>query len=399
MDVNTDLSGEVQSGVEEIFLKNYVEPQRPEVSVTKAELHLSLKNSKSFHFAPRRLAYNEKQGLRKLLDTLLKKKIIRVSHSEYASPIVLLKKKTGDLRLCVDFRELNKLLISDNYPLPNIEDLLGSLHEKKYFSTLDLKDGFYHVRMAEESVKYTAFTMVFGQFEFLRMPFGLKVAPSRFQRYINQVLADLIRDGHVVVYMDDILVASETVEQHFKILREVFSRMVNNNLQLRLDKCKFLYTHIEFLGYEISEEGISPTKHGIEAVLKIPVPRSIKEVHNYVALCSYFRKFIPSFSQLAKPLYDMLKKGATFKFGEDELRAFEILKEKLVTAPVLVIYNPARYTELHCDASSMGFGAVLLQRQKDGQLHPVFFFFQNELQAPKHGVTASSLRCWPLYIL
>lgn len=143
---------------------------------------------------------------------------------------MLLRKKTGELRLCIDFRELNKLLVRDNYPLPNVEDLLDSLHGKRYFTILDLKDGFYHVRMAEESIKYTAFITVFGQFEFLRVPFGLKVAPSRFQRYINQVLADLIRSSDIVVYMDDILISSSTLKQHFETLRKTFTLLVNNQL-------------------------------------------------------------------------------------------------------------------------------------------------------------------------
>lgn len=174
--------------------------------------------------------------------------------------------------------------------------------------------------------------------------------------------------------MDDILVSSYTVDQHFETLRKVFKILVKNRLQLRMDKCKILYNQIEFVGYSISEKGIRPTKGGIEAVQKIPVPRNVKEVQSYVALCSYFRKFIPSFSIIAKPLYELLKKNIEFVFGPKELITFETLKKKLTEAPVLSIYNPKSETELHCDASSHGFGAVLLQRKLDGQLHPVFYF-------------------------
>ena len=232
---------------------------------------------------------------------------------------------------------MNKLLVKDNYPIPNIEDLIDSLYGKKYFTIFDLKDGFYHIRLAENSIKYTAFTTPFGQYEFVRMPFGLKVAPSRFQRYVNQILIDLIRESKVVVYMDDILVSSVTIEEHFIILKEVFKKFVENRLQLRIDKCKFLQTEIEFVGYLISEKGISPTKEGVVAVQKIPVPRNIKEVQSFVALCSYFRKFIRSFSIIAKPLYDLLRKNVQFYFGKNELDAFENLKKKLVEAPVLTI--------------------------------------------------------------
>lgn len=355
------------------------------------------KDLKPFHFNCRRLSYAEKNALRILLDSLLEQKIIRPSESEYASSIVLIRKRTGDFRLCINFRELNKSLVKDNYPVPIIDDLIDSLSGKKYFSKLDLKNGFYHIRMADDSIKYTAFATLFGQYEFLRMPFGLKVAPSRFIRYISQVLVRLIIEEKVVVYMDDILVISKTIEEHIAILRELFQLLVVHRLEVRIDKCIFLQKQVEFIGYLISEDGISPTKEGVVAVQKIPVPQSGKEVHSFVALCSYFRKFIPSFALLAKPLYDLLRKNIAFKFKEEELKAFEMLKKKLVEAPVLAIYNSGRDTELHCDASMAGFGAVLMQRAIDKMFHPVFFF-QRERQILKPDTIVSSWKCWRLYM-
>lgn len=372
--INPDVSVETQNIVRELFMTEYVKPTKPEQPAVDAEIKLRLKKEQPFHFSPKRLSYTEKRELRTLLDSLLEKKIIRPSESEYASPIVLVRKKTGDLRLCIDYRELNKMLLRDNYPLSNIEDLIESLYNKKYFSRLDLKNGFYHIKVTEESVKYTAFTTPFGQFEFVRMPFGLKVAPSRFQRFINQVLSELIRESKVIVYMDDILVTSATTEQHIEILREVFRLFVANKLEIRIDKCAFLQTRIEFVGYLISEGGISPTEDGIKSVKRIPVPRSTKEVHSFVALCSYFRKFIPSFSLIAKPLYELLRKNVQFTFGDQELNAFEELKRKIIQAPVLALYSPNGETELHRDASTAGFGAVLMQRSSDKCFHPIFFF-------------------------
>ena len=374
LNINQDVSIEAQKAIKKLFIEEYVKPKRPEQPVVDAEIKLRLKDDKPFHFSLNRPSYAERKELRVLLDSLLAKGIIRPSESEYASPIVLVRKKTGDLRLCIDYRELNKALIKDNYPLPNIEDLIDSLCGKKYFTKLDLRNGFYHIRMSEESIKYTAFSTPFGQFEFMCMPFGLKVAPSRFQRYINQVLSELIRELKVVVYMDDILVISETIEQHIEILRRVFGLFIANRLELRIDKCAFLQTKVEFVGYLVTEAGISPTKEGVRSVQRIPVPRNIKEVHSFVALCSYFRKFIPAFSVIAKPLYDLLRKNASFAFEVRELQAFEELKNKLTQAPVLAIYNPNSETELHCDASIAGFGAVLAQRGSDKQFHPIFFF-------------------------
>lgn len=186
------------------------------------------------------------------------------------------------------------------------------------------------------------------------MLFGLKVAPSRSQRYINQILADLTRHSKVVVYTDDILVISKTIEQHINTLREIFKLFVANRLELRVNKCTFLQTKVEFIGYLVSKKGISPTKERVQSVQKIPIPRNIKEVHSFVALCSYFRKFIPSFLLIAKPLYELLRKNVSFKFGAKELHAVEELKNKLTNAPVLAIYNLNRETKLHCDASIAG---------------------------------------------
>lgn len=230
LNINQELTLEAKAKLKKLYVDNYVNQVRPNIPVTDAELKLTLKEEKPFHFNPKRLSHTEKNALRILLDSLLEKKIIRPSESEYASPIVLVRKKTGDIRLCIDFRELNKLLVRDNYPLPIIEDLIDSLYGKKYFTIFDLKDGFYHIKLAEDSVKYTAFTTPFGQYEFLRMPFAVKVAPSRFQRYINQILIDFIRESKVVVYMDDILVSSVTIEEHFAILKEIFKKFVENRL-------------------------------------------------------------------------------------------------------------------------------------------------------------------------
>jgi len=197
--------------------------------------------------------------------------------------------------------------------------------------------------MAENSIKYTAFVTSFSQFEFLRMPFGLKSAPTRFQKLVNEVMDKLIRTGDALVYIDDFLIATESLEHHLLVLKRVFKQLVENKLNLRIDKCKFLCTKIEYLGYSITQEGISPTDSGIEAVRKFPVPQSIRGVQGFLGLCSYFRKFIEGFS-IAKPLYDLVKKDATFKFTESELDAFEKLKMKLIAASILAIYDPRDIT-------------------------------------------------------
>jgi len=187
-------------------------------------------------------------------------------------------------------------------------------------------------------VKYTAFTTPFGVFEYRQMPFGLKVGPSRFQRFVNEALAELIRTNDVIVYMDDVLVATTTLELHFKVLKQLFKCLVDNLLEFRIDKCKFLCTEIEFLGYRVSESGIRPTKSGVDTIENYPIPQNIKSLQCFVGMASYYRKYIEGFSIIAKPLYDLFRKNVEFHFGEQQLKAFQALKQKLQQAPVLSIY-------------------------------------------------------------
>ena len=360
--------------------EHYMTPNRTNDPKLKCEMTLHLENPKPFYCAPRRLAYTEKIELQKLLDDYLEKGYIRPSESEYVSPIVLLKKKTGDFRMCIDFRKLNKITLKDNYPIPLIDDLLDRLVDKKYFTKLDLKNGFFHVFMNSESIKYTSFTTPLGQYEFTRMPFGLKNAPSVFQRFVNKIFADMVRTDKIVIYLDDIMIATKNIEEHFEILKEIFDRLVENNLELRLDKCEFLQTKVNYLGYTINGEGIKADEKGIEAIKNFPVPEKLHSVQSFIGLCSYFRRFVQNFSVIAKPLYDLTKKNSKFKFGPEELNAFETLKQKMIEEPILGIFNPMHETELHCDASSHGYGSILLQKKEDGKWHPIFYFSKRTTQ-------------------
>lgn len=269
-----------QLSLKGLFITEYLKPPRPEAPLVKVELKLVLRDPQPFHVTPRKL-YTEKDRLKLILDTLLAKGTIRSSKLEFASPIVLVKKKNGELRTCIDYRTLNKALVRDNYPLPLIEDQLDVLRGKKYFSLLDLKDGFHHNSIAEESIKYTSFITPLGQFEYTKMPFGLKTAPSKFQRFVNKVLSELIRSGDIAVYLDDFLVATHTVEHHLQVLRRVFQLLVANKMELRIDKCKFLYEEIDYLGYLVSEKGVSPNGGAVEAVRRFPVPQNVHDVQFY----------------------------------------------------------------------------------------------------------------------
>ena len=380
--INENIDFHIKEKLYTMFLNCYEKMKRPIEPRTKSEIEIITENLKPFSFTPRRLSYDEKDRLQLILDDYIEKGYIRPSESEFVSPIVLVKKKNvSDLRMCVDYRILNKNTAKDSYPLPLIDDLLDTLSGKKYFTKLDLKNGFFHVYVKNESIKYTSFITPLGQYEFLRMPFGLKNAPSVFQRFVNKVFNDMIRQGKLIIYMDDIMIATKEIEDHLTTLKEVFARLVENKLELRLDKCEFLQTSVTYLGYKIDSRGITADDKGIESIRNFPIPTNVHSVQSFLGLCSYFRRFVENFSTIAKPLYDLTKKDKIFKFGANELSVFELLKEKLTGSPVLALYDPKDETELHCDASSIGFGAILLQRKEDGKLHPIFYFSKRTTEA------------------
>lgn len=174
----------------------------------------------------------------------------------------------------------------------------------------------------------------------------------------------MITADKILVYMDDILIATKEIEEHLAILRELFETAQRHKLKFRLDKCFFLYSEIDYLGYLIDKNGIRPSATNVESVINYPAPRNVKEIQRFIELASYFRRFIPGFSIIAKPLYDLLKKNAKFKFSEEENKAFETLKKYLAEKPIIAIYCSTAATELHCDASTNEFGAILMQKQK-----------------------------------
>lgn len=365
----TDL--ETKAKISLIYENSYKNNFNDSVVNEKHEMKIKLKSDAPIYFRPRRLSYHEKEKLQAILDDLLGKGIIRPSNSEYASRVVLVRKKNNEIRLCVDFRELNKITIRDNFPTPLIDDNLDLLRDKRYYSALDLKNGFYHIKMHADSVKYTAFITPMGQYEYVRMPFGLTNAPRVFQRFISDIFHELIRSHNIIFYMDDLLIATEDLNEHLDILRRTFEIAATNGLKFRLDKCFFLRSVIDYLGYTVSQEGIKPNPENVESVRNYPIPTNPKAVQRFLGLASYFRRFIPSFSLKAKPLYDLIKKDVKFKFGEQELIAFETLKEHLIQAPILAIFSPLLETEIHCDASAKGLAGILMQKQKDGLFRPV----------------------------
>lgn len=382
LNINPNLCPEDKQKVKCLYLDHYVKPVRPIQPAIDFEMKIALKHDVSpFYYKPRRLSVYDMQQVRNIVDELLAQDVIKQSYSEYSSPIVLVRKKNGSTRICCDFRFLNKLVLRENFPIPIIEEQIDKLKDKCYFTKLDLKNAFYHVKVRQADTKYLSFVTPFGQYEFVKMPFGFCNSPSTFMRYIHLIFSDLIRSGEILIYLDDLLIATYDFESHVTILEKVFQLMVTNLLELRLEKCSFFNSEIEYLGYVVDENGVKPSPHNISAVVNFPIPKNKKELHSFLGLVSYFRKFVKDFSVLAKPLYDLQKLNKEFEFGENEFVVFEKLKTILASEPLLCLYSPIAETQLHCDASSLGYGSMLLQKQTDGKFHPVFFFSKRTSEA------------------
>ena len=329
--------------------------------------------------APYRLAPVELEELHKILDELLEQGRIRPSCSPFGSPVLLIKKKDGGLRLVIDYRALNSRTVKVHYPLPRIDDTFDQLAHAHVFSKLDLKSGYWQVRMREEDVEKTAFNTRFGQFEWVVMPQGLCNAPSTFQALMNRVFHSFL-DHFVLVYLDDILVYSKTMDEHLQHLKQVFDKLREHKLQASKGKCAFAQPQLQFLGHVISEKGLHPDPALVQAILDWPVPKTVKQIQSFLGLAGYYRKFIAHFSTIAAPISE-LTHGVTpsanpdisGKWHMEQQIAFETLKSALVHAPVLQTYDPSKPSQIFCDASHVACGGTLMQPH-DGQWHPVAYY-------------------------
>ncbi|EYC40353.1 hypothetical protein Y032_0618g710 [Ancylostoma ceylanicum] len=320
-----------------------------------------------------------RQEFKEIIKGLLERGIIRKSKSDWASPVVLVRKKDGTLRLCVDYRALNKVTKQDSYPLPTIDNVLQSLSGKKFFSTLDLASGYWQIKLSENAKPKSAFTSSEGLYEFEVLPFGLCTSPAVFQRMMDMVLDELgVKDTEVFVYID-ILVATDTKEKHFQVLQMVLGAMRKANLRLKPQKCHFLNEKVEFLGHVIQANGVSTDPDKIRKMTDYPTPKNVGELRTFLGMASYYRKFILRFAKIAKCLYELTSTKAEWKWTEDHEQAFAELKKAMSTAPVLGQPNlegASRGTHpfiIYTDASGSGLGAVLCQEGADKMLHPLYF--------------------------
>ena len=322
---------------------------------------------------------------------ILSSDVIRPSNSPWASPVVMVRKKNGSLRFCVDFRQLNAATVKDAHPLPRIDDLLDALHGAKWFSTLDLKSGYWQVPIAEQDKEKTAFRTSSGQlFEFNQVPFGLCNAPATFSRLMDRVLAGLHWEK-CLFYLDDIIVFSSTWEDHLARLCEVFERLRHAKLKLGPAKCTFAAKEVSYLGHRVTEEGLLPVPALLAAIRDIPPPKTATEVRSFLGLAGYYRLYVKGFAAIAAPLHALTRKDALFHWSEECQAAFDQLKVRLTTSPITAFPDFSKEFRLYTDASTAGLGAILAQI-RDGKEH-IICCTSRALNKAEKSYAATKLEC------
>ncbi|WVZ58303.1 LOW QUALITY PROTEIN: hypothetical protein U9M48_008586, partial [Paspalum notatum var. saurae] len=311
-----------------------------------------LPGSQPIKIRPYRYSPVQKDEIEAQLKEMLNQGVIRHSSSSFASPVLLVKKKDGSWRLCVDYRHLNAITEKNKHPMPMVDELLDELAGAQWFSKLDFRSGYHQIRMAPGEEYKTAFCTHSGLYEFLVMPFGLTNAPTTFQSLMNHIFVRLLRE-RVLVFMDDILIYSKSLQEHVVLLKQVFEILQENQFLIKWSKCSFAQSSIEYLGH-------------ITAIKNWPVPTCLKELRGILGLTGYYRKFIKHYSMISRPLTMLLKKGVKFVWTAHSQEAFQILKQAL--APVLAIPDFQQPFVLETDASDCGVGAVLMQAG-----HPVAY--------------------------
>ena len=361
--IEVSIEPEQRSAIEQFLRRNqdvFATAETPFGRTTLVKHEIVTTSEKPIKQSVRRTPLHLREAASQEVKKMLKSGVIEPSNSPWASPVVLVRKKDGSLRYCIDYRKLNSVTLKDSYPLPRIDESLDSLGNAKYFSTLDLASGYWQIALSEDAKTKSAFCTTSGLYQFCVMPFGLTNAPATFQRLMERVLAGL-QWQTCLVYIDDIIIFSRTVDEHLERLNEVFSRLRSAQLRLKPKKCTLFRKKVKYLGHEVSETGIETDPEKIAAVQNWPRPKDVSDVRSFMGLCSYYRRFVPNFATKTKPLVRLTEKNSTFDWSDDQEEAFKTLKMDLAESPVLAYPDPNATFILDTDASDVGIGAVLSQ--------------------------------------
>ena len=380
------------SDYQDVFSKN-----KMDLGHTKVCHEIDTGDSKPIVLKARRTPIAIEHEVEKQISEMLNAGIIKRSESPWSFPIVVVRKRTGDLRICVDYRKLNEITRRPIYPIPDSQEVFDCVGGVRYFTSLDLSQGYHQIPMNENDKCKTAFATRTGHYQYEVMPFGLCGAPATFQRMMQSVLQN---EAWVkcVIYLDDVLVFGKTVEEHNERLQAVLRKFREANLKLSPSKCKFLQKEIQYLGHIINGDGITTDPKKIEKMVKWPLPKCADELHSFLGLCNYYRKFIPKFSQLTEPLWKTMNRKP-FMIRDYEIECFSELKVALSSTPILSLPFKGGKFVLDTDASHSCIGAVLSQIQNGEER--VICYASNQLSKTqkKYCVTRKELLAAYTYII
>ncbi|MCO5561295.1 hypothetical protein L7F22_014916 [Adiantum nelumboides] len=349
---------------------------------------------------PYRVSQAQQEEIMRQVNELVEKGMVRPSSSPFCSPVLLVHKKDGTYRMCVDYRALNKITIKNRFLVPRIEDLFDKLQGSTYFSRIDLKSGYHQIRIVNEDILKTAFRTTFGLYEYLVMPFGLTNAPATFNRMMEKIFRP--HRNFTGVFFDDVIIYSKSMEEHKKHLQVIFQALRDNKLFINQKKSEFFLQEIQYLGHIISKSGIRMDPSKLEVIKEWPNPRNLHELRSFIGMCAYYRRFIEKFSLIAGPLHDLTKKNVKYVWTEGKQEAFDKLKQKLTSQPVLVLPDLSKPFEVQCDACGDCLGAVLLQEghaiayesRRLSSDEQILSIYEKELLAVLH-----ALDSWKHYLL
>ena len=379
-----NLSDEQRSMLQDLLSKhkNVFSRSSDDIGNTKlVEHHIDTGDAKPIKLRPYRIPLSKRLEAENEIKKMSAAGIIEPSSSCWCAPIVMVTKKDGSIRFCCDFRKINSVTIKDCQPLPRIDDSLAALSGCRWLSTADLKSGYWQVNLAEEDKHKTGFAIEGGGFwQFKVMPFGLCNSGATFERLMEKVLAGLSWKL-CILYLDDIIIFSRTFSQHLDHLDQILNRLSEANLKLSPNKCHFLRKEVTFLGHTVSEKGIATDEEKIKAVKDWPIPKNVKQVRSFVGLCSYYRKFVPKFASIAKPLHKLTELNTKFIWDEKCQKSFDTLKQALISSPILAFPTEEGRFIIDADASLAGMGSVLSQVQ-DG-VEKVVSYYSKTFSKPE----------------
>jgi hypothetical protein len=373
------------------------------VTATKHRIELT-PGARPVHCQPYRAGPKARDAEAQEVHRMLQAGVIEPSSSEWASPVVLVPKPDGSLRFCVDYRKLNAITVRDTYPLPRMDECIDSLGDASVFTTLDCNSGYWQIPVAPEDMDKTTFTSHAGTYRFGRMPFGLRNAPATFQRTVDIILSGLTWKS-CLVYLDDIIIYSTSMEEHLLHLTEVLTLLGKAGLSLKLTKCHFFKETVDYLGHVIRPGKLAVAEKNTDALRKAQPPRTQTELRSFLGLCNVYRRFVPGFAKVSGPLNQLLRKGEGPTLGiltPDQLTAFHSLREKLLHPPVLALPRKEGRYVLDTDASDLQIGACLSQEHPDKLRHPIGYWSRS-LNPAERNYSTTEKEClaivWAILLL